>query len=48
MAQKIVTLFEDDFDGKSIKDGQGGTFTFTLDGVEYEIDLANKSWKSLE
>ncbi len=48
MAQKVVTMFEDDVDGKPIKEGQGGTFSFALDGVEYEIDLSNKNKEALD
>ncbi|WP_152360623.1 histone-like nucleoid-structuring protein Lsr2 [Microlunatus speluncae] len=48
MAQKVITMFEDDLDGKAIKSGQGGTVTFSLDGVEYEIDLSNKNKEALD
>ncbi|MFC7626063.1 Lsr2 family protein [Microlunatus sp. GCM10028923] len=48
MVQKVVTRFEDDLDGKPIKDGQGGTFSFSLDGVEYEIDLSAKNKEALD
>ncbi|MFC7620678.1 Lsr2 family protein [Microlunatus sp. GCM10028923] len=48
MAQKVYTVFEDDLDGKPIKDGQGGTFSMSLDGVEYEIDISNKNKEALD
>lgn len=35
MAQKIQTIFTDDFDGSEAD----GTVRFALDGVDYEIDL---------
>ncbi len=35
MAQKVQTLFIDDFDGSDAE----GTVRFGLDGAEYEIDL---------
>lgn len=35
MAQKILTLFEDDLDGSKAD----GTIAFAIDGADYEIDL---------
>ncbi|SDP33471.1 Lsr2 protein [Arthrobacter sp. ok909] len=35
MAQRVVTLLEDDFDGSKASE----TISFALDGVEYAIDL---------
>jgi hypothetical protein len=35
MAQRVVTLLEDDFDGSDASE----TIPFALDGVEYAIDL---------
>jgi hypothetical protein len=35
MAQRVVTLLEDDFDGSEASQ----TISFALDGVEYAIDL---------
>lgn len=35
MAQRVVTLLEDDFDGSKASE----TISFSLDGVEYAIDL---------
>ena len=35
MAQRVVTLLEDDFDGSTASE----TLSFALDGVEYAIDL---------
>lgn len=39
MAQKIVTLLEDDIDGGEATE----TITFGLDGTTYEIDLNDKN-----
>ncbi len=39
MAQRTVVLFEDDLDGGEA----AGTVRFSLDGVEYEIDLSEKN-----
>lgn len=47
MAQRVITQLVDDLDGKELKDGQGETVTFGLDGVTYEIDLATKNASSL-
>lgn len=35
MAQRVVTLLEDDFDGSKASE----TILFALDGIEYAIDL---------
>ena len=43
MAQKIQTLFIDDFDGSAAE----GTVRFGLDGTEYEIDLNAKHAEAL-
>jgi hypothetical protein len=43
MAQKVITQLVDDIDGKELKEGQGETVTFALDGTTYEIDLSNKN-----
>lgn len=45
MAQKIVTIYTDDLTGKESDEVQ--THTFTLDGVNYEIDLAPESYDQL-
>ena len=47
MAQRVVIELTDDLDGKPIKDGQGETVTFALDGTAYEIDLGKKNADSL-
>jgi hypothetical protein len=39
MAQRIVTLLEDDLDGSEASE----TVTFALDGTSYEIDLNDKN-----
>ncbi|WP_036508903.1 histone-like nucleoid-structuring protein Lsr2 [Nocardia aobensis] len=40
MAKKIIVELIDDFDGKSKAEE---TVSFSLDGVEYEIDLSSKN-----
>ena len=42
MAQKTTVHLVDDITGETIEDGKGRTVTFAVDGVEYEIDLAEK------
>ena len=39
MAQKTVVTFEDDLDGSAAE----GTVTFSVNGVQYEIDLSQKN-----
>lgn len=43
MVQRTVILFEDDLDGGEA----AGTVRFSLDGVEYEIDLSEKNAATL-
>lgn len=43
MAQRVVTLLEDDIDGGDAAE----TVTFALDGTTYEIDLNEKNAESL-
>ena len=43
MAQKVITQLVDDIDGKELKDGEGETVSFMLDGTTYEIDLSLKN-----
>lgn len=43
MAQKIITQLVDDIDGKELKEGDGETVTFSLDGAQYELDLSKKN-----
>lgn len=40
MAQRVITMLVSDKSGKELKDGEGETVTFALDGVQYETDLA--------
>ncbi len=47
MARKVVVELVDDLDGTPIEEGAGGTVTFALDGVTYEIDLAAHSRQKL-
>ena len=42
MAQKTTVQLVDDITGETIEDGKGRTIAFTVDGVQYEIDLAEK------
>ncbi|MGW4241216.1 histone-like nucleoid-structuring protein Lsr2 [Nocardia sp. NPDC004722] len=44
MARKVVVSIVDDFDGESVADE---TVAFTLDGVEYEIDLSRANAEEL-
>jgi hypothetical protein len=46
MASK--TILVDDLDGTELKDGQGGTVSFTYDGNEYSLDLSNKNKKKMD
>ncbi|MDQ0808470.1 hypothetical protein QFZ63_000184 [Streptomyces sp. B3I7] len=45
MAQKIVTVYTDDLTGREFEDVQ--THTFSLDGVNYEIDLVSDNYDKL-
>ncbi len=42
MAQKTRVQLVDDITGETIEDGKGRTIAFAVDGVQYEIDLAEK------
>lgn len=42
MAQKIVTIYTDDLTGEESSDA--ATHTFSIDGVNYEIDLTSDSF----
>ncbi|MGW5518876.1 histone-like nucleoid-structuring protein Lsr2 [Nocardia africana] len=44
MAKKVIVELIDDFDGKSKAEE---TVSFSLDGVEYEIDLSTKNASKL-
>jgi hypothetical protein len=48
VAKQIITLYTDDLDGRPIRDGKGGTVGFSLDGVDYEIELSAKNRRALE
>jgi len=43
MAQRVVTILEDDFDGGEASE----TIAFALDGVTYELDVNDKNAKKL-
>uniref|UniRef100_UPI003F4981C3 histone-like nucleoid-structuring protein Lsr2 n=1 Tax=Streptomyces chartreusis TaxID=1969 RepID=UPI003F4981C3 len=45
MVQKIVTVYTDDLTGTESSEVQ--THTFSLDGVNYEIDLVSESYDML-
>ncbi|MFE5703841.1 Lsr2 family protein [Rhodococcus koreensis] len=45
MARKIVVERIDDIDGTPIQNGKGETIVFSVDGVDYEIDLKGKNAK---
>lgn len=45
MAQRTLIQLIDDLDGTQFAEGKGETIRFGLDGVDYEIDLANKNAK---
>ncbi|MFF6984639.1 Lsr2 family protein [Streptomyces sp. NPDC008343] len=45
MAQKIVTVYTDDLTGMESEEVQ--THTFSLDGVNYEIDLVSDNYDRL-
>ncbi|SFT21255.1 Lsr2 family protein [Streptomyces sp. ok210] len=45
MAQKIVTVYTDDLTGAESEEVQ--TRTFSLDGVNYEIDLVSDNYDKL-
>jgi hypothetical protein len=42
MAQKTTVQLVDDITGEAITDGKGRTIQFAVEGVQYEIDLADK------
>lgn len=43
MAQKVIRQFVDDIDGSEAE----RTFSFAVDGTQYEIDLSKKKFRSL-
>lgn len=45
MAKQVYVQLVDDLDDKVIPDGTGEHITFTVNGVEYEIDLNDKNAK---
>ncbi|MEU2005158.1 Lsr2 family protein [Rhodococcus sp. NPDC019627] len=42
MARKVVVELVDDIDGTIFGDGEGENITFSVNGVDYEIDLKDK------
>lgn len=47
MARRVVVQLVDDLDGREIEDDGGGTVTFALDQVSYEIDLSAQHGEQL-
>ncbi|KOV71277.1 hypothetical protein ADL00_08395 [Streptomyces sp. AS58] len=45
MAQKIVTVYTDDLSGEEAEEVQ--THTFSLNGINYEIDLVSENYDRL-
>jgi len=45
MAQKVVTVYSDDLSGTESEEVQ--THTFSLDGINYEIDLGSDNYDKL-
>lgn len=43
MAQRTRIELVDDLDGRVLAEGQGETVAFSLDGVNYELDLSRKN-----
>lgn len=43
MAKQVIYELVDDVDGTPIKEGEGESIEFSLDGVDYVIDLKNKN-----
>ncbi|MET0162601.1 MAG: Lsr2 family protein [Microbacteriaceae bacterium] len=47
MAKKVVVELVDDLDNSPIEEGEGGSVTFALEGVNYEIDLGTANLEQL-
>jgi len=45
MARQIVVEHVDDIDGTPIVEGKGETIVFSVNGIDYEIDLSAKNAK---
>jgi hypothetical protein len=45
MARQVYTQLIDDLDDKAIPDGTGENIAFSVNGVDYEIDLNDKNAK---
>ena len=45
MARQIVVEHLDDIDGTPISEGKGETIAFSVNGIDYEIDLSAKNAK---
>ncbi len=45
MAKKTIVQLVDDIDDSLIADGKGEHITFSVNGVDYEIDLGDKNAK---
>lgn len=47
MAKQVIYELVDDIDGNVIEDGHGESIEFSLDGVDYVIDLRTKNANDL-
>lgn len=47
MAQKTVITLIDDLNGTVIEEGKGETISFSLDGINYQIDLTSDNAEGL-
>ncbi len=45
MARQVVVEHVDDIDGSPIVEGKGETIAFSVNGIDYEIDLSAKNAK---
>lgn len=44
MAQRVITQKVSDLSGVDIADGEGKTVNFSVEGVEYQLDLTQKEF----
>lgn len=47
MARRNITVLIDDLTGRELPDGAGETVHFSLDGINYELDLESKAAQKL-
>jgi hypothetical protein len=48
MAERIVRQLIDDIDGTEIADGGGQRIEFSIQGVDYQIDLSNANFAKMD